>query len=169
MKVSASMVQRTLLLLVLSPFLSGCDIPTTSPIIETTWRFPTEPLDVQVSGLSATTISTRDMSDIDLADKVQSGRILVTPTNPDGATGTVIFVLAGGGVTVLGTVDIAGGPEQAIPLTGEQIRALLGSVVTFRATGTLCPASGCGPASPPFSMVTLDSELEVVVRVGGEG
>lgn len=169
MKVSVATAPRALLLIALSALLSGCDIPTTSPIIETTWRFPTEPLDVPVSGLSATTVSTRDMSDIDLADKIQSGEILVTPANPNNATGTVTFILSGGGVTVLGTVDIAGGPEQAIPLTGAEVQALLGGVVTFRATGTLCPASGCGPVSPPFPIVTLESELEVVVRVGGEG
>jgi hypothetical protein len=158
-----------LLLVALSALLAGCDVPTTSPIIETRWRFPTEPLDVPITGLSATSISTRDMSDIDLADKIRSGTILVTPRNATNATGTVTFILSGGGVTVQGTVDIAGGPDQAIPMTGPQIQAMLGGVVTFRATGTLCPASGCGAVAPPFNSVSLESELEVVVEVGGEG
>lgn len=169
MEVSAGIEQRILLFLALSPLIAGCDVPTTSPIIETRWRFPTEQVDVPITGTSATSISTRDLSDIDLADKVRSGSILVTPANPTNAMGTVTLTLSGGGVTVQGTVDIAGGADQEIPMTGPQIQALLNAVVTFRATGTLCPASGCGPVSPPFRSVTLETELEVVARVGGEG
>jgi hypothetical protein len=155
--------------LFLSLPLASCDVPTAPPRIQSTWRFPTETLDVLVTGVSATTIETRDMSAIDLVDRIQSAVIHVLPVNPRNASGTAQFVMSGSGVTVLGNVNVRGNPDQPIPLTQAQVRALLGGVVTFRATATLCPASGCGLVMPPFDSVTLHTELELVVELGGEG
>lgn len=169
MIVSRRAVRALLPILLSCPLLSSCDVPTAPPRLQSAWRFPTESLEIPVTGLSATTVSTQDLGDIDLVDRIQSAVVHLAPDNPANASGTVLFVMSGGGVTVLGSVDVRGGADQTIPLTRAEVRALLSGVVTFRATGTLCPASGCGLVVPPFATVTLDTELEVVIEVGGEG
>jgi hypothetical protein len=51
----------------------------------------------------------------------------------------------------------------------DQVQTLLHGEITIRAYGTLCRASGCGFAAPPFSTVTLKNELELRLELGGEG
>ncbi len=149
--------------------LAGCDVPTGLPRVDSTFLFPVESVQLPVSGVTASATASQDFSDIDVADRVMEAAIRVTPRNPSGATGTLTVKLTGGGVTVTGSVNIAGGPNQRIPLTQEQVRALMGAQVQIEASGTLCKASGCGFELPPWPMVTLDNDLEVVVQLGGEG
>jgi hypothetical protein len=169
MEVSAESVRSGTRLLLGVALVCGCEVPTAPPRIESTWRFPTESIELPVSGVATSSTSLQDLSDIDIADDIRSAVIRVTPSNPSNASGVVTFEVSRGGVTVRGSVNVRGGANQAIPLTQPEIRALLGGTVEFRASGTLCPPAGCGPVPPPFAMVTLETELEVVVEVGGEG
>jgi hypothetical protein len=162
-------VRRSILPAVLSALvLSACDLPTALPRIESTFRFPVDDVVVPVSGVDATASTESDLDGIDIED-VKRGRVLVTPENGAGSTGVLAIRLMGGGVTVTGAIDVQGGPDQAIDVTGSEARALLSGAVTLEASGTLCRASGCGATPPPFPNVTLRNTLELVVELGGEG
>ena len=169
MQVSGDAVRAATQLLLGIAVVCGCEVPTAPPRIESTWRFPTESVELPVSGVATSAASLQDLSDIDLADDIRSAVIHVTPSNPSNASGVVTFEMSRGGVTVRGSVNVRAGANQAIPLTRSEIRGLLGGTVEFRASGTLCRPGGCGPVPPPFAIVTLETELEVVVEVGGEG
>ena len=147
--------------------LSACDLPTALPRIESTFRFPVDDVVVPVSGVGTTASTEADLDGIDIED-VKRGRVLVTPENGAGSTGVLTIRLMGG-VTVTGAIDVQGGPDQAIDVTGSEARALLSGAVTLEAAGTLCRASGCGASPPPFPNVTLRNTLELVVQLGGEG
>jgi len=149
--------------------LAGCEVPTGLPILESRFRFEVESVLVPVAGVPASASARQTLSSIDVANDVRGATIWVTPVNPSAATGTLSVQIRGGGVTVNGTVNVAGGANQAIPLTQAQVQALLGGEVTITASGTLCRPAGCGIAPPPFPMVTLENELELVVALGGEG
>jgi hypothetical protein len=148
---------------------SACEVPTGLPIVESRFRFEVEGVAVPVAGVPASASVRQSLSDIDVANDVRAATIFVSPVNPSGATGTLAIQIEGGGVAVHGTVDVAGAANQSIPLTGEQARALLAGQVTITASGTLCRPSGCGLAPPPFPVVTLENQLELVVALGGEG
>jgi hypothetical protein len=147
--------------------LAACDLPTGLPRIESTFRFPIDDVVVPVTGVGATASVDAELDGIDIED-VRRGRVLVTPANAAGSTGILTVRFMGSGVTVTGTVDVAGGADQAIDVTGEEIRLLLGGPVTIEAAGTLCRSSGCGLSAPPFPNVTLENMLELVVQLGGE-
>jgi hypothetical protein len=148
---------------------SSCDVPTGLPRIESRYRFPVEDVTLPVTGVPATVTVSQDLSGIDLSDRVSGATIRITPLNAAGATGTVTFRITGGGVTVNGSVNVAGPAGQTVPLDEAQARALLGGVIQISASGTLCRATGCGLELPPFPSVTLDNEIELMVRLGGEG
>lgn len=143
-------------------------MPTGLPRIESTFRFPVDDVVVPVTGIGATASTQADLDGIDI-DDISRGRILVSPENGAGSTGVLTVRLMGGGVTVTGVVDVAGGPDQPIDVTGQEIRALLAGPVTIEASGTLCLSTGCGASAPPFPDVTLKNTLELVVELGGEG
>jgi hypothetical protein len=147
---------------------SACDLPTALPRIESTFRFPVDDVVIPVTGVGATASTEADLDGIDIED-VKRGRVLVTPENAAGSTGVVTIRLTGGGVTVTGAIDVQGGANQPIDVTGAEARALLGGAVTIEASGTLCRSSGCGVSPPPFPNVTLRNTLELVVELGGEG
>jgi len=149
--------------------LLACDIPTGLPRIESRYLFPLEDVSVPVTGVPASAQISQDLSSIDLTDQVGGATIRISPENPAGATGTLAFTIKGGGVTVNGSVDVAGPASQRIELNEAQTRALLGGTVQISASGTLCRAGGCGLELPPFPIVTLRNEIELLVRLGGEG
>lgn len=148
--------------------LASCDVPTGLPRIESTFRFPVDAVVVPVTGLSATASAQADLGAIDL-DDVQRGRVLVTPENGSGSTGLLTVRITGGGVVVSGVIDVAGGADQAIEVSGGEVRALLGAMATIEASGTLCRPAGCGASLPPYPDVRLENTLELVVELGGEG
>jgi hypothetical protein len=156
-------------LLVLAVVGTGCEVPTGLPILESRFRFEVESVVVPVAGVPGSASARQTLSQIDMASDVRGATIWVTPVNPSAATGTLAIQIRGGNVTVNGTVNVAGGPNQAIPLTQAQVQALLGGEITITASGTLCRAAGCGLAPPPFPTVTLENELELLVALGGEG
>jgi len=147
--------------------LPACQLPTGLPGIESTFRFPVEDVVVPVTGTDASAFESADFDGIDI-ENVSRGKVLVTPENTEGAMGVLAVRLVGGGVTVAGSIDIAGGADQPIDLSGEEARALLGGPVMIEATGTLCRASGCGFTPPPFPNVRLRNAVELVVRLGGK-
>lgn len=147
---------------------AACDVPTGLPRIESTLRFAVEDVVVPVTGVGATVSEPVDLGGVDLQE-VRRGTIRVTPENDVGATGVLAVRVIGGGVTVSGSVDVAGGPDQAIELTGDEIRALMGRSVTLEASGALCRPSGCGLSAPPFPNVRLKNVPDLVVELGGEG
>jgi hypothetical protein len=149
------------------PILMACDIPTAAPRFESTLRFPTEDLAIPVTGTPVRTSATDDLTEIDLADDVRRATVRVSPENPSGATGQVAFTITGGGATVQAMVDVAGARDQSIEIGEADVRALLGSVITLNAAGTICPVTGCGPVSPPFPTVTLKTVIDVVLEIGG--
>ena len=111
-----------------------------------------------------------DLTDAsELAGRARSGALIVDIENTAGATGLVAIRIAGGGVTVDGTVDLAGGDGQRVLADRAQVQALLGHEVAVTASGTLCPQSGCdGSAFPPFPMVRFETRLELMLELGGE-
>ncbi len=147
--------------------LAGCDVPTGPPRFESAWRFPTADVVVPVAGVQGSTTETEDLTDVDMADRVRRATIRVRAVNTTGATGTITFTVRGGGATVQGTIDVARTEVQTIEIRESEVRALLGSVATFTAAGTLCRASGCGLVPPPHAVVTLKTELELVLELGG--
>jgi hypothetical protein len=156
--------------IVLTPMLLlACDVPTGLPRIESSYLFPVEDLAVPVTGIDVAVQVSQDLSSIDLTDQVRGATIRISPENPTGATGTLAFTISGGGVSVNGTVDVAGPASQSVELDEAQTRALLGGTVQISASGTLCRAGGCGLELPPFPVVTLRNEIQLRVRLGGEG
>jgi hypothetical protein len=149
--------------------LLACDVPTGLPRIDSSYLFPVEDLTIPVTGIQVAVQVSQDLSSIDLTDQVRGSTIRISPENPTGATGTLVFTISGGGVTVNGSVDVAGPASQQIELDETQTRALLGGTVQISASGKLCRASGCGLELPPFPVVTLRNEIQLRVRLGGEG
>jgi hypothetical protein len=150
--------------------LTGCDIPTAPPRFETTFVVPGETVTVPVTSRSASASAAYDLSDTgDLVDQSRGGAVVVDVENPANATGSVLVRFAAGGVVVEGTVDLSAGGGQRIPVSREELAALLGRELTITASGTLCPASGCNALSlPPFPNVTFDTRLELTLEIGGE-
>jgi hypothetical protein len=150
--------------------LTACDIPTAPPRFETTFVVPGETVTVPVTSRSASASATYDLTDTgDLVDRSRGGAIVVDVENAEAASGTVLVRFAAGGVTVDGTVDLSAGSGQRIPVSRDELAALLGRELTITATGTLCPASGCSPLSlPPFPSVTFETRLELTLEIGGE-
>ncbi|MGH7506855.1 MAG: hypothetical protein ACRELX_14455 [Longimicrobiales bacterium] len=158
-------------LILSSVALGACDVPTAAPRFETTFVVPAEAVTVLVTSRPATATIGYDLNDVDRAviDHARGGALRVDIVNAAGGTGVVQLVLSGGGVTVEGSVDLAGGSGQRIPATESEVRALLGRDVMITASGTLCPPSGCdASALPPFSVVTFRTSLELLLELGGE-
>jgi len=160
--------RRVLHIVVTVASMTGCDVPTGLPRFASTWRFPTADVVVPVAGVQGSTTVTEDLTDVDISDRVRSAVIRIRPENAAGATGTITFSIQGGGVTVRGTVNVVNPAVQTIPISEAEVRALLGSSAAFTASGTVCRAGGCGPVPPPHASVTLKTELELVLEVGGD-
>ena len=148
--------------------ISGCELPTGLPRVESLFRFPVDDVVLPVTSVPATSSGQTDLGGIDLSDNIRRGAIRVTPENPTGATGQLAIRLIGGGTTVTGVIDVAGPANQLIDLTEAEVRALMAGVITIEASGTLCPAAGCVIGLPPYAELTLKNELELVVELGGE-
>jgi hypothetical protein len=149
---------------------TACDIPTAPPRFETTFVVPGETVTVPVTSQNASASATYDLTDTaDLVGRSRGGTLIVDVGNAAGATGTVLVRIAAGGVSVDGTVDLSAGSDQRIPVSRNDLAALLGRELTITATGRLCPQSGCSALTlPPFPTVTFDTRLELVLELGGE-
>jgi len=159
--------KRVLRIAVTVAALMGCDVPMGLPRFASTWRFPAADVVVPVAGVQGSTTVTEDLTDVDVSDRVRSAVIRVRPENASGATGVITFTIRGGGLTVQGTIDITNPAVQTIAISEAEVRSLLGSIATFTASGTVCRPVGCGPVPPPHASVTLKTELELVLEVGG--
>lgn len=151
--------------------LAACELPSGLPRFQPTYQFPAEAVSVDVTSQPASASAMEDLTDIDeeLRDNVVAGALVVDVVNPAGATGQATVRITGGGQTVSGTIQLAGGDGQRITASQDALRAFLGSTVTISAEGTFCPASGCGATQPPFAQVTFDTKLEITIEIGGEG
>lgn len=149
---------------------AACDVPTAPPRFETRFVVAGEDVSVPVTSRAASASSLYDLTDAaDLAGRARRGALIVDIGNTAGATGLIAIRISGGGVTVNGTVDLAGGDGQRVVADREQIQALLGHDVEITASGTLCPQSGCNENSPPpFPMVRIETRLELMLELGGE-
>jgi hypothetical protein len=149
---------------------AACDVPTAPPRFETRFVMAGEDVTVPVTSRAATGTTGYDLTDAaELAGRARSGALVVDIENASGATGLVAIRIAGGGVMVDGTVDLAGGAGQRILADRAQVQALLGHDVAVTASGTLCPQSGCdASAFPPFPMVRFETRLELMLELGGE-
>jgi hypothetical protein len=150
--------------------LTACEIPTAPPRFESTFVVPGETVTVPVTSQNASASATYDLTETaDLVGRSRGGALVVDVDNASGATGTVLVRIAAGGVTVEGTVDLSAGSGQRIPVSRNDLAALLGRELTITASGRLCPQSGCSAVTlPPFPSVTFETRLELVLELGGE-
>ncbi len=121
--------------------------------------------------------SSFDLDDIDFADEVQSGGILLDIANPFTAAGTMNVVLAApaqGGqpaVNLVKAVNVLAQPTSTstITLTQAEARSLVGKTgVTVSTNGTV---NGTGAGNTvsvsPTARITVRSQLQLVLHVGG--
>lgn len=133
--------------LVLIGLVSACDVPTEAPQLESTFLVTTEQLSVPVAGAPVTVVLTHDMAGArNLVTRTRGGSLIVDIENGSAATGRITLRVSNGQVDIMAFIDSRGQNER-IPLTRSEVQSLLGSVVTLRASGTLCPASGCATAA----------------------
>lgn len=103
--------------------------------------------------------TTLNLSDIDSAirDRAQGGKLALTIVNPFAATGTLTVSFTGGTQAVTKSILLSTGPStQEIVLSKEELRALLGSSITMRATGQV---NGGAVTVAPGQTASVSSRL----------
>lgn len=148
----------------------ACDLPTDLPRFESTFVVPGERIEVPVASQPVAISVTHDLGDAeDLASRARGGAVVVDVDNPSGAGGPIQLRITADQADVTASIDPRGGSRQRIPLTSGEVQAMLGNVVTLRASATLCPATGCAPGLPPGGLVTLRARYELTLVVGTGG
>lgn len=145
----------------------ACDVPTGLPRVESRFLLPIDDVIVPVTGVASSVAVRRNLQNIALNSEVKSATLRVTPLNPSGATGVLDLEITGGSARVSGPIDVSGGSRQEITISGAQMQAFIDNVITIKAGGRLCRTGGCG-VSPPYPVVTLQGEMEVLVEYGGK-
>lgn len=148
----------------------SCDLPTSPPRFQPTFVIAAEEIRVPVTSTSASAATSRDLRgfDADMVARARGGALVVDLVNPAAATGTVTVRIEGGGASVQGEVDVAGGNGQRIPVPEATLQTLLGSDARITVSGTLCPASGCAPGPAPFPEVVFRPRIEITFEIGGD-
>jgi hypothetical protein len=125
---------------------------------------------VAVANKSISSTSSFNLADIDktISDKVQSGALLFTVTNPFNVSGTLTVRLTpDNGAPINKTVQLtAGNSTPSISFTQQELRSLLGHNVTVLYTGTVNSASGSINVTPKQAVIVA-SKLDVSLEVGG--
>lgn len=149
--------------------IAACNLPTDAPRVLTRFLVPGDSVAVPVVGQPTTVSVQIDLSAVDesLASHARAGAIVVDVHNATNASGTINVQLTAPGALAQGTVNVGGGAGQRIPLTENDIQAMIGSNVTLTAAGTLCPAAGCGATPTPGEIVELVANVELQLELGG--
>lgn len=111
---------------------------------------------------------TVDLTSIDasIIDRVQGGALIVSMTNPFGVSGALTMTVSNAGMPISKPVDVRPGPTtQHIPLTRDEVKALLGRAITVNATGTL----GAGTAVPLSAADTARVTTQLDLTFGTQG
>jgi hypothetical protein len=117
-----------------------------------------------------------DLEDIDFADEVEGGALLLETVNPFTATATLSAVIEApaqdgqAAVSITKLLDIPAQPTSTgtIPLSQAEIRSLLGKQgVTIRVSGTV---NGTGPGNTisvtPTSEIIVRTQLRLILNIG---
>ena len=117
------------------------------------------------------TPSAFDLSDIDFADQVEGGGLILDILNPFTATAALNIVISAGLVTITKPVNVPATPTSttSVTLTKAELQSLLGKPnVTIGASGT---ANGTGAgntvAVSPAQRITVRTKIQIVLNVGG--
>ena len=128
---------------------------------------------VDVAGRELTLDETDlEVEDLDetVVDRVQSGAFNLEVGNPWSIGATFSVTIQGPGPTVAKEFSIPAGPTSSVRVefTQSELRSFLGEPNVFlRGTGVV--AGGGGPVTlAPGEELSLDTELDLVIRVGGE-
>lgn len=116
-----------------------------------------------------------DLSDIDqeIADRVQSGALVVRTTNPFPVSGTLTLAVTGANVQpkqVTVSACAAATPcltTQRIEFSEAEMQSMLGNTLTLSITGRLTSASGFVTVRPT-QQIDIDTQLDMVLRLGGD-
>jgi hypothetical protein len=148
---------------------ASCDVPTDLPRFESTFIVPTEQLAMPISGRAVQVAFTRDLTDTrDLVRRARGGSLVVDVENQSAASGAIELRLSSELITVVGSIDARGGNRQRISLSRAEVQALLGQLISLRASGTLCPATSCAVVAPT-NVVTLHTRIELTLELGTDG
>jgi hypothetical protein len=106
-----------------------------------------------------------DLADVDrfIANRVQSGSLILELTNPYGVSGTMTLTINGTQVPIVKNVTVpAGDAAITIPLSKAELRSMLGRVITISTAGTVSAPDGVTIA--PTSAFVIDPLL--VLQMG---
>jgi hypothetical protein len=144
---------------------SGCESPAAP--LESMMVIREGQIVVPVVAQPVSVTVTRELAPADATPgRTIAGAIVVDVENAGGATGQLDLRVTGFGASVNGSVDATSGTAHRIPLSIADAQALAAGALTFRASGTLCPAEGCAMAEPPAGqIVTLRARVELTVEV----
>jgi hypothetical protein len=109
---------------------------------------------------------TIDLTGVDatVRDRVRGGAVVLLVENPFAITGRLRLRLAASASSVEREIGIGTG-TQRVPLTGDELRSLLGDRIEVSAAGPIDAASGVRVR--PDDRITLLARLEVSLEVGG--
>lgn len=162
-------IGRVAATLVVVGWTAACEVPTDLPRLESTFVVPTEQLTLPVAGQPVSVLMTHDMAqNRNLVSRTRGGTLVVEIENGASAMGRIDLRVSNGQVDVMASLDARGENVQRIPLTRVEIQSLLGSMVTLRASGTLCPAAGCGTSGPAGQVVRLRGRFELVLDTAAD-
>jgi hypothetical protein len=123
---------------------------------------------VQNRAVSAAAV-TMDLSGVDdaVADRVRSGAIVLTMTNPLNITGTMQLQFQGAAVAPKSVQVAPGTTTQRVEFTQAELQQLLGRVVTLNISG---PVTGGGAGSTvtvmPGQQVTVNTLIDLIIAIG---
>jgi hypothetical protein len=106
-----------------------------------------------------------DLTDLDdvLSGRVRRGALLLHVENPFNVFGTITVGFTGPGVSIVKPLELRTGSQaHEIPLTGTELRTMIGTRMTVRVSGAVWSRAG-GVTVRPSQVLSVSSKIHLVV------